>query len=273
MAGGTPEAGLVSETPAGGKAHSMLIFTDEDGAVVLIEDDLARMLGFADPDEAVGDPLAAVLGLERAEAAALLEGIASNAPPRNHLVRVRSRQTGRTWWALLRGTSTAGEGRFIGADITVTPLLPTDLVDESDHHTRLEQMAHIVRTRTRNGGGPVISAEREFELRSYFAARMLAIYVLVTRMGGRAIGQTLEEKVRRLCLERGWSMDMKRGRFDFGGAGFDPEACREIMRVALEYAIRVTSKHLVTSELAELDVNFTQLTLQRATQVGFRALP
>jgi hypothetical protein len=251
----------------------MLVFTDEGGAVVLIEDDLARLLGFADPDEGVGDPLAAVLGLEPGEAAALLEDIALSAPIRNRLVQVRSRQTGRTWWALLHGTATVGEGRFLGADITVTPLLPTDLVDDSDHRTRLEQMAQIARLRTRNGAEPAISSEKEFELRSYFAARMLAIYVLVTRMGGRAVGQMLEEKIRRRCLEQAWSMDMKRGRFEFGAAGFDPEACREIMRVTQEYAVRVTSKRLVRRELAELDVNFSRLTVQRATRFGLRLDP
>jgi hypothetical protein len=131
-------------------------------------------------------------------------------------------------------------------------------------------MAELVRSRLRNGGGPAISEEKESELRSYFAARMLAIYVLIVRMGGRSLGETLEEKVRRLSRERGWSMDMRRGRLTFGEAGPRPEAWRETMQAAQAYAVSVTSKRLVARELAELDVNFSRTSVQRATQYGLR---
>ena len=56
-----PSAGIRQDRP-------MLVFTDESGAVVLIEDDLAQALGYDNPDDAVGDPLAATLGLATGQA-------------------------------------------------------------------------------------------------------------------------------------------------------------------------------------------------------------
>jgi hypothetical protein len=131
-------------------------------------------------------------------------------------------------------------------------------------------MAEMVRGRLRNGSGPVLSQEKESELRSYFAARMLAIYILIVRMGGRSLGEALEEKIRRLNRERAWSMDMRLGRLTFGEASLQPDRCQEISQVALAYAISVTSKRLVARELAELDVNFSPTTVQRATHYGLR---
>jgi len=71
----------------------MLVFTDERGAVVLIEDELARALGFDDPDDAVGDPLAATLGLAAAEAEALLNEISASGGSRYRLAQLRNQRT------------------------------------------------------------------------------------------------------------------------------------------------------------------------------------
>lgn len=248
----------------------MLVYTDEYGGVVLIEDRLAHMLGYDDPDDAVGDPLGAVLGLESGVAEELLRQAAAATVAKLRLARVSNRLTGLAWWVLIGGSAAAAEGRFIGADFTVTPPIPPALILEPDHRAHLEQMAAIVRARVRDGGGVPLPEAKELELRSYVAARMLALYVLVTRMGGRFVGQTLEEKVRRLSREHGWPMDMDRGRLSLGEGELQLEACAKIMRVALAYAVQVTSKRLVYRELAELDVNFSRLTVQRATQYGLR---
>jgi hypothetical protein len=63
---------------------------------------------------------------------------------------------------------------------------------------------------------------------------------------------------------------MNRGRLIVGVADLSPEAFRQITRAALAYAVQVTSKRLVARELAELDVNFTPATIQRAAHYGLR---
>jgi len=95
--------------------RSMLVFTDERGAVVLIEDDLARALGFDNPDDAVGDPLAATLGLATTDADNLLKEISTTGRARHRLAQVRNQRTGRSWWVMVSGSAAAAEGRFIGA--------------------------------------------------------------------------------------------------------------------------------------------------------------
>ena len=95
----------------------------------------------------------------------------------------------------------AAEGRFIGADLMVTHPTSSLPAEDLDHRHNLERMAAMVRSRLRDGAGTVISEQKEIELKSYFAARMLAIYVLIVRMGGRSLGETLEQKVRRLNQE------------------------------------------------------------------------
>jgi hypothetical protein len=131
-------------------------------------------------------------------------------------------------------------------------------------------MAVMVGRRMRNGGGPAISEEREIELRSYFAARMLAVYVLIVRMGGRPVGEAFEDRIQWISRECGSAIEMKRGRLVFGEAPLAPEVSRKITQAALDYAIQVTSKRLVVRELAELDVNFGQATIQRAAHFGLR---
>lgn len=250
--------------------RAMLVFTDESGAVVLIEDALARLMGYDDPDDAVGDSLAAALGMPAKEAQALLNEISARGSGRHRLAQIRNRQAGRSWWVLLGGSALVAEGRFLGADITVTPATAHQPADDLDHRDNLQRMAALVRSRMRNGGSPAISEEQELELKSYFAARMLALYILIVRMGGHALGEALEQKVRRLNQARGWPMEMRSGRLTFGEAGLLPQACQEVSHAALAYAVDVTSKRLVAKELGQLDVNFSSPTIQRATQYGIR---
>ena len=251
----------------------MFVFTDERGAVVLIEDDLARAVGLDSPEDAVGDPLAAALGLATGDAEKLLGEIATTGAARHRLAEIRHHRTARRMWVLLGGSSPSTAGGFIGADITVSPVTLSPPAEDLDHRHNLERMAVMVRHRMGNGGAPAISEEKEIELRAYFAARMLAVYVLIVRMGGRDLAEAFEEKIRQLSLARGWSIDIQRGRMVFGEANVKPEAWQEISRTALDHAVRVTSKRLVARELSELDVNFTPATIQRATHYGLRGEP
>jgi hypothetical protein len=250
--------------------RSMFVFTDETGGIVLMEDDLARVLGLHSAEEAVGDPLAAALGLATADAEKLLREIAANGTARHRLAEIWNRRTGGRSWVLLGGSAPSIGGGVIGADVTVSPVTLSPPAEDLDHRYNLERMAVMVRQRMRNGGGPVISEEKEIELRSYFAARMLAVYVLTVRMGGRAVGEAFEDRVRLISHECGSAIDMKRGRLIFGEARLTPEVCRKITQAALAYAIQVTSKRLVERELSELDVNFGLATIQRAAHYGLR---
>jgi hypothetical protein len=251
-------------------SRSMFVFTDETGTVVLMEDDLARVLGLASAEDAIGDPLAAALGLATPEAEKLLHEIASTGSARHRLAEVWNRRTGRRSWVLLGGSAPSMPGGFIGADITVSPVTLSPPAEDLDHRASLERMAVMVGRRMRNGGGPAISEEREIELRSYFAARMLAVYVLIVRMGGRPVGEAFEDRIQWISRECGSAIEMKRGRLVFGEAPLAPEVSRKITQAALDYAIQVTSKRLVVRELAELDVNFGQATIQRAAHYGLR---
>jgi hypothetical protein len=248
----------------------MFVFTDESGAIVLIEDDLARVVGLELPEEAIGDPLAAALGLATGDAERILREIATTGTARHRLTEIWNRRTGRRMWVLLGGSAPSAAAGFIGADIMVSPVTLSPPVEDLDHRHNLERMAEMVRRRMRNGGGPVISEEKEIELRSYFAARMLALYVLIVRMGGRAVGESFEGRIRLISRELGSAVDMNRGRLIVGVADLSPEAFRQITRAALAYAVQVTSKRLVARELAELDVNFTPATIQRAAHYGLR---
>jgi hypothetical protein len=248
----------------------MFVFTDESGAVVLIEDDLARVVGLESPEEAIGDPLAAVLGLSSGDAEKMLGEIGTTGTARHRLAEIRNRRTGRRMWVLLGGSTPSAAAGFLGADIMVSPVTLAPPAEDLDHRHNLERMAEMVRRRMRNGGGPVISEEKEIELRSYFAARMLALYVLIVRMGGRAVGESFEGRIRLVSRELGSAVDMNRGRLTLGVADLSPEVLSQISQVALTHAAQVTSRRLVTRELAELDVNFTPATIQRAAHYGLR---
>jgi hypothetical protein len=250
--------------------RAMFLFTDDQGAVVLIEDDLARVLGLESPDEVVGDPLGAALGLDPSVAEALLRDVVANGFARPRLAEIWSRRTRRRVWVLLGATAPKTGGGYIGADVTVAPVTLTPPDEDLDHRFNLERMAVMVQQRMHNGDGPAIAEEKEIELRSYFAARMLAMYVLIVRMAGNAPAQSFESRIRQVCREKAWEIDVHRGRMIFGGANVPAEAWRTTGRVAVDYAVQVTSKRLVARELAELDVNFASATIQRATRDGLR---
>jgi hypothetical protein len=124
-----------------------------------------------------------------------------------------------------------------------------------------------------NEDQPAISEEKELELRTYFAARLLALYVLIVRMAGRDVAHAFEERICGLSRERGWSIEMDGARVRFGVGPPPPEAWEDIDRLALEFAARVTTLRLVGQELAELDVNFGPATIQRAEGLGLRREP
>jgi len=249
----------------------MLVFTDEHGGVVLIEDDLARALGFENPDDALGDPLAAVLGLSAAEADALLREVARGGSARLRLAQLHNRQSGHRWWVMLSGSAATVDERFLGADITVVPPRSSISAGDLDRGHDLARMADLVRSRLRNAGDPRLPHDAELELRAYVAARALAMYVLLVRMGGPQLGEALERKVRRLNQERGWGMELQRGRLVFSEEGLRPEAARDLSQAIFEYAVGVTSRRVVTRELTSLDVNFGPTTTVRAAHFGLRA--
>jgi hypothetical protein len=248
----------------------MFIFTDENGSVVLMEDDLARVLGLDSPEEAVGDPLAAALGLTPDDAERFLREIAERGSARHRLAEIWNRRSGRRMWVLLGGTAPAIAEGFIGADITVSPVTLSPPVEDLDHRTYLERMALMVRHRMSNGGRPPISEEKDLELRAYVAARLLALYVLIVRMAGRTVGETFENKIRQVSRARSWPIDIQGGRVDLGPDAIRAEAWKELDRLAVDYAMQVTSKRQVSVELAELDVNFGPATIQRAEHLGLR---
>jgi len=248
-----------------------LLFTDERGRVVLMEDVLARTLGFENPDGALGEELGSVLGLPSDQTGEFLKEIASKGQMSYRSIQSRHRQSGSLLPFLISGTADYGGGRYIGADITLTPpsfSLPTDYFN---HRAHLERMADMVRARLKAGSASLISGEKELELWTYFAARMLAIYVLLTRMGGRAVGQALEDRISRMAQERNWGLEMRAGRIDVPRGGLRPEDLAELMAQAVEYAVKVTSLRLVNKELAELDAGFAEATLSVATRFGMRS--
>jgi len=247
-----------------------LLFTDERGRVVLIEDGLARLLGYAQPDDALGDPLETVLGIPPDNAKRVLKEISSKGQMNYHPVEVKDRRSGSLASLLLHGSARYEGGRFIGADITVTPPAFTIPGDYFGHRANLERMAAMVRARMEVGGAPAISEATELELRSYFAARMLAVYVLLVRMGGRSVGQALEERIGRLSQERGFVVGMHGGRVELGPEPLQPRTCQELMQLAVDYAVKVTSLRVVMNELSDLDSGFDQATLERAARFGLR---
>jgi hypothetical protein len=248
----------------------MLVFTDEGGSVVLIEPELARVLGFDDPDDALGDPLASVLGTAADLTRGLLSQIASQGQVQFRLIQARDRRTGHPLPVLFSGWARSAEGKFIGADIALAPPSFSIPADYFSHRDKLEQMAAMVREHVRAGAGPSISGKKEIELRTYVAACMLALYVLIVRMTGRALGATFEGKVRHLTQERGWPISFHNGRLSFAEGALAPEAYRAIMETAVAYAVKVTTKRLVSKELSEIDLNFDEATLHRAAQFGLR---
>ena len=248
-----------------------LLFTDERGLVVLMEDVLAKTLGFETPDGALGDSLGSVLGLSSNEAGEYLSEIASKGQMTYRSIQAVHRRSKDSLSFLISGTADYGGGRFIGADITLPPpsfSLPSGYFN---HRAHLERMADMVRARVKAGSASLISGEKELELWTYLAARMLAIYVLLTRMGGRRVGEALEERVRRLAEKRKWALEMRAGRIDLHQAGLNPEGLAELMKEAVDYAIKVTSLRLVNKELDELDSGFDDATLQVATRYALRS--
>ena len=247
-----------------------LLFTDERGRVVLMEDVLARTLGFDNPDGALGEGLGSILGLPSDQAADFLKEIATKGQMSYRSIQALHRQSGSLLPFLISGTADYGGGRYIGADITLTPpsfSLPTDYFN---HRAHLERMADMVRARLKAGSASLISGERELELWTYFAARMLAIYVLLARMGGRAVGQALDDRISRTAQERNWGLEMRAGRIDVPQGGLRPEDLADLMKQAVDYSIKVTSLRIVNKELAELDAGFDEATLSVAARFGMR---
>ena len=247
-----------------------LLFTEERGRVVLMEDLLATALGFENPDGALGESLGSVLGLPSDQAAEFIKEIAAAGQMSYRSIQALHRRTGSPLPFLISGTADYGGGRFIGADITLTPpsfSLPTGYFN---HRANLERMAEMVRARLQAGATSLISGEKELDLWTYFAARMLAIYVLLSRMGGSGVAQALDDRVGRLARERNCGVEMRAGRIEMRQAGVRPEDLGELARQAFDYAVKVTSLRLVNKELEELDAGFDPATLEVATSFGLR---
>lgn len=247
-----------------------LLFTDEAGRIILLEDGLALFLGFADPEDAVGEPVDRVLGIPKAEAEGLMKELFTRGEVRNRPIQAVSRRTGTAVPLFLSGMTQFVGGRRIGADIAVCG--PSYSVPDGylDHCASLERLARIARTRLQSGAGLPISEARLARLAEYFAARVLALHVLLSRLGGRSLAGALQERLAKLARDRSLGLQIAAGRVAFDAQPLAPETLRLIIEAAVDYAAKVTSLRLVRKELADLDAGFDTAVLEAASRFGLR---
>jgi hypothetical protein len=138
------------------------------------------------PEEAIGDPLAAALGLATGDAERILREIATTGTARHRLTEIWNRRTGRRMWVLLGGSAPSAAAGFIGADIMVSRSRSPP-VEGLDHQHNLEY-GEMVPVACPVAAGP--SSPEESAL-IVFRSAHAGVYVLIVRWAA-AVGASFE---------------------------------------------------------------------------------
>lgn len=244
-----------------------LLFTDARGRVVFVDAHFLELLG-GSAGVHVGEPLHRVLGSAQAEISRLLNEVSSAGYA--HDVPLTVEQGGQPRVLYCTGVATYDpNGAFIGADITLreagsgepeaAPVTHSDVLQQ-----RIQQITSEAEGRK--------TVEDKTRLALYFTTQIGAIRVLLARMGGPRVADTLEAALNKRARDNHWPMTISLGEVILDDNRLDGAAYRALLEEALDYAANVIGRRVAQAEMQTVDGHINGETRDVAEQAGLRVL-
>ncbi len=225
------------------------VFTNAQGRIVFAD---RNFLGLAKREPgrpAIGESLNAALGIDADSAAALLRGAAQ------HKFFDRRPLSVRTSTGSLNGLWGAGvavydqQGGFIGADIVLA--LPS--TESKPTFPRLEH-AEVLNSYLQQSLAEARLHKTKTFFQVYVNVQIDALQVLLARMGGPEMRNTLEQVINQAAKSHGVPVVMQDGHVEFGiQSAMFFNSYGTLLRAAISYAVDAVGKRMVGQEIQAIN--------------------
>ena len=232
-----------------------LLFTDIQGQVIFVNNFLLKLMGRGEGEirSLIGRPVHEVLGIRPEAARLLIQEVARIGRVYSRAIDLRDHD-GKTISVLCTGEATYDEkGDCIGADLSFRS--PNEAF-----------AAALVGKATSMDTG-----DRSY-LQLYFTSQLDALRVLLLRVGGQRLGQTLDRILNEASQRNGWPIRVTDGRVEVDTLWAETHVYHALLAKAVHYAQGVIGPKIVERQMRAVDEQMGERSRDLANQLGLREL-
>lgn len=283
-----------------------LLFTDARGRVVFVDNKFLELMRYPEATSLVGEALHKVVGVDAPAIMTMMQDAARQGYVHERPLTLHLKQ-GETLPVLASSVATYNtDGEFIGVDITFHNAADASTEDETAPvhgnvlQTRIQQIHDEAESKAlaqiaaqqekraqeaeamsrmaeedRQKRAEQIARERaEMEARVlpqlYFTAQVNALQVLLARMGGPRIHDTLESNLNKAAAKGNWPIKILGGQITVSEAGAPPEAYQSLLRGVIDYGANIIGRASILDEMRAVDAAMNPRTCEIAGNAGLR---
>ena len=234
-----------------------LLFTDIQGQVIFVNSPLLRIVNRAEADvrSVIGKPLHEVLGIPPDAARSLVQDVARIGRLYNRGLELRGHD-GKALHVLCTAEATYDEkGDCIGADLSLRAAVDSGAptFDWAATPNRLD------------------TGERTY-LQLYFTSQINALRVLLLRVGGPRLGQTLDRILSETSARNEWPVRVNDGKVEVDLLKAETHVYHALLAKAVAYGVKVIGSKMVERQMSLVDEQMGQVSIDLAGRLGLREL-
>ncbi len=238
-----------------------LVFTDSHGRVISLRGPLLDLIQPDDPGSLIGKPLYTVLGIDEESAQQLIEdtarqGSVSDWPLEIHLQPEESMAV-----QCASAAALDDKGAFIGADIT----LRDQRAQPTGHDDSLT--IHIQQTQAETP-----SEEDQDLLRLYAAVQFSALHVVLARMAGLRVAESLETTINKIAVKREWPLSISGDHLSARQDDIPAEIYHVLLSETIRFVANAIGRRTVVAQMRAVDEHMSDRAVELAQESGLRRL-
>jgi hypothetical protein len=232
---------------------------------VFVDNKFLSLVGQSEARKLVGQPLDTIIQVAHEMISSLMQDIA-RAGYVHERPLVVTRGNGEQIETLCTGVASYDDRKsFIGADLTLRDPGQVSPRQIATHHDVLG--ARILQIEAE---ADTQAAQDEILGQLYFTALITTVEVLLGRMGGPRIQETLENIVNQGADLGRWPIQIKGGHFVISTSGVPPEAYHILLQGVVDYGRNIVGARLLSWEMRALDDQMKPETRDIAAAMGLR---
>jgi hypothetical protein len=115
------------------------------------------------------------------------------------------------------------------------------------------------------------TGERSY-LQLYFSSQVNALRVLLLRLGGPRLGETLDRILNETSARNEWPVQVKDGKVEVDILKAETHVYHALLAKAVAYAVKVIGSKMVERQMSLVDEQMGQVSIDLAGRLGLREL-
>jgi hypothetical protein len=245
-----------------------LVFADARGRIVFADSNFLDLVNQDEAKSLIGEPLYRILRCSQQSINELISSIAQMGYVRDHMLEIRTLDENPVNVACTGVGTYDDQGAFIGADLTlcdITHYEPT----KGRPGDRDDTLSLHIKEGQGDTHNQLIGEKQGFAL-GYFTAQVMALQVLLGRMGGPRVREMVEALVNQAAEQHNWAVQLQGGHLDIGSKSLPLDAYATLLKKIVDYGENIIGRQVVKHEMHTVDVQMTEHLREIADQAGLR---